>query len=461
MNEQKQEKRTSLYEFNQKYGDPWIWGIFIGLLIISVVENYSASSREVARTGSIYAPILKHCLFLTLGTAATYFIARRDYNKPSFLAVIIPGMALITVGSLVYVMLFGHVINGAQRAITLPGGITFQPAELAKLSIVTLLAYLLAVYQRDKGLMNRGLMLACGAVCLYCGLMIQSGFTNCAIIMAICLTMLLIGGARIKTIAIALVCAGVLGGCGLLIKSAGDRNEQIVQSTDTEVVVDGEDIAAIETAQPAPTIKDPKKVDRWAMRAKRIKDWWNNDSLVYWAVTNENQQEVFSRMAQAHGGVFGVGLGQSRECARLPLAFSDYIFSIIVEETGFVGGMFVMLLYLSLLGRAFIIVRKCTRALPSLLIIGMASLITYQALIHMAINTGVFPVSGQPLPLISNGGTAILAMSAAFGIMLSVSRTIAVNKNATSTAAPEPELPAGLDAENPIQLEPTPRNVWK
>lgn len=469
MSEQKKEKRASLYEFNQKYGDPWIWGIFIMLIVISIVENYSASSREIADKGVLY-PMIKHSGFLIVGAAITFIIAKRDYNKPLFLAIIIPGLSILTVASLVYVSLFGKVINGAQRAIYLMG-FTFQPAECAKLSIVTLLAYLLAVYQKDKGLTTKGLMWACGAVALYCGLMIRSGLTNCAILLAICVTMLLIGGAQLKKIALVASVSVVLGGCGMLIKSAGDKNDQVIQSAETEVGVsptsegittdeDNDKAAALAVAPGEEEKKDPKKVDRWAMRVKRVKDWWNNDSLVYWAVTSENQQEVFSRMAQAHGGITGVGLGQSRECARLPLAFSDYIFSIIVEEIGFVGGFFLMVLYLSLLGRAFIIVRKCSRALPSLLIIGLASFITYQALVHMAINTGVFPVSGQPLPLISSGGTAILVMSAAFGIMLSVSRTIAVNKDAAAQAQ-EPELPEGLDAENPIQINPTPRNIWK
>ncbi len=467
MDKSKQEKRTSLYEFNQKYGDPWIWGIFIALIIISIVENYSASSREVARLG-IYVPILKHGTFLLLGAILAAFISRCDYNKTSFLAAIIPGLAILTVGSLVYVFFFGKVVNGAQRAIHMLG-FTFQPAELAKLSITTLLAYILAVYQKDKGLTMRGLVWASIAIAVYCGLMIQSGFTNCIIVLLICVTMLLIGGAKFKHILVILVVGGFLGGLAYMVKSAGERNDELLQNAESEVAVtapvegieDLDNTALTIDANTAPQQAAAPTVNRWGMRMKRITDWWHNDSLVYWAVTNENQQEVFSRMAQAHGGVVGVGVGQSRECARLPLAFSDYIYSIIIEETGLVGGLFVMILYLSLLGRSFIIVRKCHRALPSLLIIGLASLITFQALVHMAINTGVFPVSGQPLPLISNGGTSILAISAAFGIMLSVSRTIAVNKHVPASAQVEPELPVGLDAENPLQYEERPRNVWK
>ena len=190
----------------------------------------------------------------------------------------------------------------------------------------------------------------------------------------------------------------------------------------------------------------------------RLREWWNSDSLVYRPITPKNQQEMFSRMAQAHGRVVGVGIGKSRECSRLPLAFSDYIFSIIVEETGLIGGIFVLLLYLSLLARAAMIVRRSKRVLPSLLVIGMASFITFQALFHMAINVGVFPVSGQPLPLISKGGTSIGVIRLAFGVMLSVSRTISNYGNKKNKVEESPVI-EGLDAVNPTEIPP--RNVWK
>lgn len=139
-------------------------------------------------------------------------------------------------------------------------------------------------------------------------------------------------------------------------------------------------------------------------------------------ITDKNAQEMYAYMAQARGGLIGVGPGNSRETSRLPLAFSDYIYSIIIEETGLAGAAFVLFLYLLLLGRASSIASRCSRAFPALLVIGMAVTVVMQALFHMAIVTGVFPVSGQPLPLISKGGCSILMVSVAFGIMLSVSR---------------------------------------
>ncbi len=138
-------------------------------------------------------------------------------------------------------------------------------------------------------------------------------------------------------------------------------------------------------------------------------------------LTDENRQVIMSKLAQARGGLVGSGFGNSRESVRLPLAFSDYIYSIVIEESGLIGGIFLMALYLFLLGRAGFVAYNVNRALPAFLILGCAILIVFQALVHMAIVTGLFPVSGQPLPLISKGGTSVIVMSAAIGIMLSVS----------------------------------------
>ena len=392
------EKTTRFNEIAQKYGDPWIWGIYFTLIIISIIESYSASSREIATAG-VYAPIIKQCAFLAVGGLLVFVLHRVDYNKPRFLYIMIPLLAFFTVFCLVYVMLFGEVINGAQRAMKILPGVTLQPAELAKLSIVTLLAYILAKSQQNKDI-SRILMLG--------------------------------------------LFYAVIGGMFFLIKHNNDKKAEVLAQSDTEMV------AGADTGEKKILMRD-------ATWRNRINDYLNQDSLRFRPITNKNQQEMFSRMAQAHGGLVGVGVGNSRECSRLPLAFSDYIYSIIIEETGVLGGMFVLILYLWLLARAAMIVRRSKRVLPSLLVIGMASLITYQALFHMAINVGVFPVSGQPLPLISKGGTSIVVMSVAFGVMLSVSRTIA-NYNNPNKKVDDMPLPEGLDAENPTQII---KNVWK
>jgi len=448
------EKINRYTEISQKHGDPWIWGIYIMLLIISIVESYSASSREIAAQG-IYMPIIKQCIFLGAGVLCVVLLQRVDYNKPQFLYAMIPGLAIVTVISLVYVMFFGEVINGARRAMTILPGVTLQPAELAKLSIVTMLSYIFAKSQKSQDISNGGLIAAACVVALYGGLMIRSGLTNTLLLIAISGSMLLIGGAKFKKIGILMGFFVIMFGFFVIIKHNNDKKEETFKDTQKELqaslpangVVVQENADNEETGQ-----------NRSGTWKNRLNEWWHSDSLVYRPITAKNQQEMFSRMAQAHGGLFGKGIGRSRECSRLPLAFSDYIYSIIVEETGFAGGVFVLLLYLSLLGRAAMIVRRSKRVLPSLLVIGMASFITFQALFHMAINVGVFPVSGQPLPLISKGGTSILVISIAFGVMLSVSRTIANYGNKKNKVEDTPII-EGLDAENPTEIPA--KNVWK
>ena len=441
------EKTNKYTEISQKYGDPWIWGIYIALIIISIIESYSASSREVAAQG-IYVPIIKQCVFLGAGAVGVFWLQRLDYNKPLFLYLMIPGLAVITVMSLIYVMFFGEIINGARRAMTIiPGLLTLQPAELAKLSIVTILSYIFAKSQKNQDISNKGLMAAAFAVGIYGALMIKSGLTNTLLLIAISGSMLLIGGARLKKIGILMIIFGIMFGFFVIIKHNNDKKEEIFNENQREMMVP----SSVNSASNG-------EVGRSGTWKNRLSEWWNSDSLVYRPITPKNQQEMFSRMAQAHGGLVGCGIGKSRECSRLPLAFSDYIYSIIVEETGLVGGIFVLVLYLSLLGRAAMIVRRSKRVLPSLLVIGMASFITFQALFHMAINVGVFPVSGQPLPLISKGGTSIIVISVAFGVMLSVSRTIANYGNKKNKAEETPII-EGLDAENPTEIPP--RNVWK
>ncbi len=435
-----QQKRYS--EISLKHGDPWIWGIYIMLLIISVIESYSASSREIATAG-IYMPLIKQCFFLGTGALFVIGLHKVNYKKPAFLYTMIPGLFIFTLITLVYVMFWGETINGARRAMTvIPGVLTVQPAELAKLSIVMLLSYVFAKTQKNRDISNNGIAIAAFFVMLYGGFMFHSGLTNTLLLMAISGSMLLIGGAKFKKIGYIFLFFIFLGGMYLIISSHNDGQD--------EVIKEGQKELAIKADEP-PAAGDKADINRMKTRTKRIDDWVSNDSLLKLPVTPQNQQQIFSRMAQAHGRVFGTGIGQSRECSRLPLAFSDYIFSIIVEELGFVGGAGVLLLYLSLLARAALIVRRSKRVLPALLVIGMASFITYQALFHMAINVGVFPVSGQPLPLISKGGTSIIVVSVAFGVMLSVSRTIAIDNSNHKNEEDIPDI-EGLDAWNPTEI---------
>lgn len=429
----------------QRYGDPWIWGIYLTLVVLSIVESYSASSRDVAMVG-VYEPIIKQVMFLLIGAVFLVGLSRINYNNKMLLLVLIPLLWIFTMVALVYVLVAGEVVNGAQRSFTIPiVNLSVQPSELAKLSAVTALAYIMAKNQGDRDVSSKGVVISAALVAIFGALMINSGLTNTLLLMFISAAMFLVGGARYKKLAVVLLIYVVVGVLFWLWKDLSDKREENMRQ-----------VTAIEAEMTTPVDKT-KIVDRHVMRKSRIDNWLHRDELIHESINSDNSQEMFSIMAQAHGGVFGVGIGNSRECSRLPLAYSDYIFSIIVEEIGLIGGIFVLVLYLWLLSRAAMIARRCHRVLPALLIIGMASMITFQALFHMAINTGVFPVSGEPLPLISKGGTSIIVNSVAIGVMLSVSRTIANNANGKNKDDAI-KLPSGLDARNPSEIPV--KNEW-
>jgi cell division protein FtsW len=175
-----------------------------------------------------------------------------------------------------------------------------------------------------------------------------------------------------------------------------------------------------------PQSKMPKLFDRaytWVARIDRFKTESKDESSKY-IITDDNLQVQHGRIAIARGGVFGVFPGNSVERSFLPQAYSDFIYSIIVEEIGLVGGIFVILLYLMLLFRAGRIATLCTTVFPALLVIGLALMIVIQAFISMSVATSLGPVTGQPLPLVSRGGTSILITCIYFGIIFGVTRQL-------------------------------------
>lgn len=432
---------TAVEEKNKK-GDPFIWGIYISLILISIIECFSASSREISGAGmAMYRPIIKHCITLILGFGLLFIIQRTDYKKfTPWIAL----FALVTLLSMITVQFIGDNINGATRSFTLPGiGFSIQPAEMAKLSIVTLIAWFTARNQMPQGVTNRGVKLCAVFVLVYCTFIFLQGLTNTALLMGISFSMMLIGGVQIRKIIVVLLVYAAAAGLFFWIKSINDDR---VENLRTEMISMNE--------IGAETIKIEEKEERIGRNAtweQRLLRFFTGPELIDQEMNGKNSQEMYSRIAQAHGGISGVGPGNSRECSRLPLAFSDYIYSIIIEELGLVGGIVVLALFLMLIARAKMIAKKCSRAFPALLIMGMAVMITLQAFFHMGINTGLFPVSGQPLPLISMGGTSILMISMAFGVMLSVSRFAVQNNKTKEIKAEINELPEDLRAKNPYQ----------
>lgn len=416
--------------------DPYIWGIYIMLLVISVIELFSASSTEVSGS-NVYGPLIRHGIFLLLGLGIVLWLQRTPYtlfNKFAWL------FAILSLGLLLASSMFGVEINGAQRAISV-AGMTIQPAEIVKLTVVCLLASILGKNQTPGGVTMSGIITSAVVVVVFGACMWKNGLTNMLLLMCVSICMMLIGGIQWKRFGAVLGVYLICGAGIMFVKHiTPDSNaydevtarQQLIAQADGEAVV-------IE--------RGGKKIDRGETRNNRIirfmKGVHPEDPI-----DDMNRQVIFANFAQANGGMFGQGPGNSRESARLPLAFSDYIYSIIVEDTGFVGGAAILLLYLLLVARAGRIAYKCSRAFPAFLILGCAVMIVFQALVHMAIVTGLFPVSGQPLPFISKGGTSILVMSAAIGIMLSVSRFAAHSGDKKHIRAEINALPEEMQAAN-------------
>lgn len=418
--------------------DRQIWGIYIMLCIISIIELYSASSHEVT-ANNIFGPILRHVMFLLAGLMIMLGLQRTHYKY--FLKWIWP-FAIISALLMVITLLFGDYVNGARRSISV-GPIAIQPAEMVKISVVLVIASVLSRSQMkgETDVTNQGLVKVCVACAVACALLISQGLTNTLLLMAIAMSMMLIGGISARKFFIIMgvfaICGGVFVGYKML--KSNTKSTETTQYAYTQI--EGTDVQAV--------IGSHGTADgRGGTWKQRIKRYLNREKYND-TITDLNQQEQYSYIAQAHGGVFGVMPGNSRETARLPLAFSDYIYAIIIEELGLVGGICVLILYLWLLARAGRVAYRCQTAFPALLVMGMAVFITFQAVFHMCIVTGVFPVSGQPLPLISKGGTSILITSMALGIMLSVSRFAARKGKKEEIKEELRELPGEVRAENP------------
>lgn len=416
--------------------DKHIWGIYVALVIVSIIELYSASSREVASSSmGVFGPLVRHVAMLGMGFFIILGLSRVHYRHFYSWSLLFVVASII---AMVYCMFFGEIINGARRSFPLLG-FSIQPSELLKLSAVLILAVVAHRTQmKGGGVTNTGVTIMAVMVMAFGGMLIKQGLTNTLLLMGISMAMFLIGGMQWRKIFIVLgVYALCLGVFSLIDGKRGvDENDATQNMTTAQAIDHSESTAS----------------GRSGTWAKRIERYLDPEPKYLKEINAQNRQEMYSYMAQANGGVFGVFPGNSRETARLPLAFSDYIYSIIIEDMGLIGGLAVLVLYLWLMARASGIAARCTRAFPAFLVLGMAVMIVIQALFHIAIVTGVFPVSGQPLPLISKGGSSILVTSIVFGVMLSVSRHTARTGKRDAERAEIESLPEDLRTANPTHL---------
>ena len=381
---------------NLKNIDKTFWAIFLTLIVLAVIALFSASSTLVYSRGSVLGPIGSQMFFLLLGILAAFVIQ----YIPSYW-VRLGGYALLGLSTLlVYsTMIPGNplvvTINGASRWVRL-AGITFQPSELAKLSLIIVIADQLARIKTEADKTKY--------------------FYRTLIISAI--VMLPIMASNLSTA----VLIGLIIFCLWILARIPWKYTLSVVGIAVVVLGLGYAIVEFGFVRRGQQMHGPfKRATTWVSRIDRH---FEQDDGSKYVLTDENIQEVYSSVAIARGGKtpLGVGPGNSKERDYLPLAFADYIFAIIVEESGIIGAFLFIFLYMAVLFRACYVSSRFNDMPAMLMTMGLALMITCQALISMLVAVGLGPVTGQPLPLISRGGTSVLITSIYFGIMMAVSR---------------------------------------
>lgn len=358
-------------------GDKILWYVIIGLMIASIMVVYSSTGR-LAKGNPVFflakqVGIISVCLLLI------YWLQSVPYKYFLLFAKVFVLGAFVL---LIVAKFSSMTVNDTDRWIRIPFiGLTFQPSELAKLAAIIYTARVLSFYQdddecRDEALKN--ILIFVGPLIF---LIFMDNFSTSLLLGLVCLIMLFVGRVRLKRMAV------ILGGLFVMVALV---------------------VALAFT---------PKLGDVW--RFPTIK----SRVTAFFSGGEESFQAQQSKIAVARGGMLGVGPGNSVQRNFLPHPYSDFIFAIIIEEYGLVGGGVILLLFLIILYRIGVIVRRCTRTFPALLVTGLGLMIVLQAFVNMGVCVGLFPVTGQPLPLVSMGGTSLLFTSAAFGMILSVSHT--------------------------------------
>ncbi len=396
-------------------GDMVLWMVFLLLCFISVITVYSASSNMTYSTGKYWAPVMRHGIFLLTGVGFTWVL----HMLPCKLYKIF-GLGIMLFSYLLLACaLFAGKINGASRWVGI-GDFTFQPSEIAKLGLVMTTAFIFSVFRNKDGVSSFGVKMAAINIGLTLMLIITENLSTAAIIFVVMFLIAFYAQVSSKILI-------WVGGSLVTIAIVGYLTAiSIPQDTlNTWAKSDGV----------------MHRVPTWVNRLKSKTVLPENPQEYN---TSNNVQVTHAQIAIATCGIVGRGPGNSIERDFLPQAFSDFIYAIIIEEGGIFSGGLVMFLYLLLLYRALRIAQRCKSLFPAYLIMGLSLMLVIQAMVNMAVAVGVFPVTGQPLPLISRGGTSTFVNCAYLGIMLSVSRSARQVEEDKSDKIAEPEVQTTL-----------------
>ena len=395
-------------------GDKVIWMVFFFLCMISIVEVFSASSNLTYKSQNYISPIAFHTVTIIIGAVVAVVIL----NVPCrYFKLMTPFLLVISGFTLLWVLIGGESINGANRVISLPGGITFQPSEIAKGTMVLITAQILSAMQREDGADKKAFKYILWIVVPTAALIGIENLSTAALLFAVIFLMMFIGrvpmiqmgklvGACAVLVAIFLTLVLTLGSIGENQQSSEQTTEAVSGETDTKVIKGGGVFHRFVT---------------WRNRIVKHLDKKDISPDKY--DLDKDAQVAHANIAIVSSNIIGKGPGQSVERDFLSQAFSDFIFAIVIEELGIIGASFVVLLYIVLLYRTARIASRCENNFPAFLVMGLALLLVVQAVFNMLVAVGIAPVTGQPLPLISKGGTSTIINCAYIGAILSVSRS--------------------------------------
>ena len=394
-------------------GDRVIWMVLLFLCLISIVEVFSASSTLTYKSQDYLGPIIGHTWKILVGVGVAILIL----NVPCrFFKLATPGLLLISVTMLLWVLFFGEKTNDAGRWISLLG-LKFQPSEIAKGTMVLVTAQILSAMQRDDGADKRAFKYILFIVLPFCLLIGLENLSTAALILTVIFLMMFIGRVPLTQL-------GKFVGAGIIllilfigsIYLLGSFENSEGGETQTETIVNNE----VKTD----TKKKTTFLHRFSTWKGRIDKHLNKKNVAPEDYDlDKDAQVAHANIAIVGSNIIGKGPGKSVERDFLPQAFSDFIYVIIIEELGILGAAFVAFLYIVLLYRAARIASRCENNFPAFLVMGLALMLVIQATFNMMVAVGIAPVTGQPLPLISRGGTSTIINCAYIGAMLSVSRS--------------------------------------
>lgn len=385
-------------------GDMVIWAVVFLLSLVSAMAVYSSTGTLAYRYqgGNTEYYLLKHFSIIVLGWGLMYMIHKVPFKYFSRIAQI---LIWVSIPLLAITLIAGTSRNEASRWLTLPIiNLSFQTSDLAKVALIAYLARVLSKKQNDMDDFKEGFLHIVWPVLAVCVLIFPANFSTAAVLFTTSMIVMFIGGVKVKYLSV-LIAAAVTGAVMILLLSYVAPLQKVGLG----------------------------RVETWK---KRIETFASNEETP--ASADANYQTEQAKIAIAKGGITGVGPGNSSQRNFIPHPYSDFIYAIIIEEWGLVGGMGILFLYLILLFRGLRIVHKGSSTFGTLLAFGVCFALVFQALINMAVAVNLFPVTGQPLPLISMGGTSIWFTSIAIGMILSVSRDI--KEDPESSYEPQGEL---------------------